>query len=186
MHHFKFRLLPKPAAYRYCLVVIVCMSLSKISPAQDYKLAIGARFSYGWGLSIKGVLGKMVRKQGSHTIDGMIRYGYHGVVFTQPGINFAALYEKHFPFGRYQNWAIYLGGGPSMGVGKSGSQKIFTLGLGPVFGIEVTAPRLPVNFALDYKPTYYFDKYISRKENKNTFSYYELGFSVRYALQYIN
>jgi hypothetical protein len=174
-----------PARPRYVNVLLFVVGSVFASGAfgQDYRMAIGARFGYGWGLSVKGVLGSKIRQQSTHAIDGMIRYGYHGVVFTQPGINFAALYEKHFPFGRYENWAFYLGGGPSMGVGKLGSLKIFTVGIGPVVGLEVTAPRIPINFALDYKPSYYFDKHIKRETKENTFSFYELGFSVRFALQ---
>lgn len=174
-----------PVYLRYAkfLFLLICLTVFLPAGAQDYKMTVGARFGYGWGVSVKGVIGHKIRQRSTHAIDGLIRYGYHGVVFTQPGINFTALYEKHFPFGRYENWAFYLGGGPSLGVGKLGSLKIFTFGLGPVLGLEVTAPRIPINFALDYKPSYYVDKPIKREGTENTFSYYELGFSVRYAIQ---
>jgi hypothetical protein len=172
--------MPSIFRFQFCLSVLFIILVCTAAYGQDYRAAVGVRFGYGWGVTAKGPVGN---KKSGHVIEGMIRYGYHGVVFTQPGVNFAALYEKHFKFGRYQNWAFFIGGGPSLGIGKTSSVKIMTFGLGPILGFDVTAPRLPLNFSLDYKPSYYIDKTLQRKEIKHIFSYYEVGFSIRYAIK---
>lgn len=162
----------------YFLFIIILLCTTRLADAQDYKAAVGIRFGYGWGLSAKGVIGRT-----THVIEGLLRYGYRGVVFTQPGVNFTGLYEKHFPFGGGRNWAVLLGGGPSMGFGRNGSVKLFTIGIGPIVGLDVTARRLPVAFSIDYKPCFFIDKTIQREGVEPGVSYYEMGFSVRYALK---
>lgn len=147
--------------------------------AQDYKGAVGIRFGYGWGLSGKGVLGP-----NGHVLEGLIRYGYHGVIFTQPGVNFACLYEKHFDFGRNKNWAFLLGGGPSIGFGRNGSNRLYTFGFSPILGFDVTARQLPFDFSVDYKPSIFLDRaFGNRNFHQRTITYYEVALSVRYAIK---
>jgi hypothetical protein len=168
--------MPHAFLFRISLFILIYLSCSPVM-GQNYKAAVGVRFGYGWGVTAKG----LVAEKG-HFVEGMIRYGYHGVVFTQPGVNFGALYEKHFGLGYSKNWCILLGAGPSLGIGKTGSVKVFTFGVGPLFGFDVMAKRLPFNFSLDYKPAFYVDKTIKVKNKQTSISYYEIGFSVRYAI----
>jgi hypothetical protein len=147
--------------------------------SQDYRIAVGARFGYGWGVSVKGLVG-----ENGHVLEGMLRYGYHGVIFTQPGANISVMYEKHFPFGRNQNWAFLIGAGPQIGFGKEGVTKLYSFGFSPIVGLDVTARRLPFNFSFDYKPSIYMDRAFNAPGyHDRKFLFYEVGLGVRYAIQ---
>lgn len=152
--------------------------------AQEYKGAIGLRFGYGWGLSGKYFFNSNgYGKSSGPAIEGLLRYGYHGVVFTKPGINISALYEKHWMLSRDERWSYLLGGGLSLGYGNKSTTNIFAFGIDPILGVDVLLRKFPINFTFDYKPTIYFDKYIRNNsiKVKPSVSYYEIALSVRYA-----
>jgi hypothetical protein len=168
--------MPKKLLFSFCLFFILKFHTAT---AQDYVAAVGLRFGYGWGFTVKGVVG-----ENGHVIEGMVRYGYHGVIFTQPGANLAAFYEKHFMFGRNQNWAFLLGGGPQIGFGRNGSIKLYSLGFSPIIGFDVTARRLPFDFSVDYKPSLYMDRAFNNPGfHDRVFLPYEVGIGVRYTIQ---
>jgi len=152
--------------------------------AQNYKGAVGARFGYGTGLS--GIY--MV--ENGHGVEVLIRYGYHGLVLNKPGINFQALYQKHWEFRKNNAWTVYVGAGPSLGFGKKspqGKQQYVALGVSPQVGIDYTTQNLRIPFvvALDYKPTINADFPIKNKsiKVKSDFSYYEFAISVRFGIE---
>ncbi|HPA35140.1 MAG TPA: hypothetical protein PLA16_02165 [Chitinophagales bacterium] len=148
--------------------------------AQEYNGAIGIRMGYGWGVSGKYFFNGG-RNSNGHALEALLRYGYHGVVFTQPGINATVLYEKHFPLGRTRNWSFIVGAGPGMGFGKKGNVRTFAFGVAPIIGVDVLIKRFPINFSVDYKPTFFVDKVLKTAGSKFVFSYYELALSMRYA-----
>ena len=159
--------------------LLLFILISHRTYSQDYRVAVGLRFGYGWGVSVKGVVA-----ENGHVLEGLARYGYHGVVFTNPGVNLTALYEKHFMFGRANNWAFLLGGGPGIGFGKSGVTKYYSIGIGPIIGFDVTAQRIPLNFSIDYKPALYYDRAFNvPKFHDRVITYYEVGIGVRYAIK---
>lgn len=166
----------------YCFAILFIAQQS--IQAQEYKGAIGLRFGYGWGVSGKYFFNTNgYGKSSGHAIEGLLRYGYHGVIFTQPGINLTALYEKHWALGRAERWSVLAGGGMALGYGNKSNVKIFAFGVEPILGVDVLLQRWPVNFTIDYKPTIYFDKYLKNKsvKTKPYVSYYEIAVSVRYA-----
>lgn len=163
--------------------ILICM-FTGLAVAQEYKGAIGLRFGYGWGLSGKYFFNSNgYGRSSGHAIEGLLRYGYHGVVFTKPGVNISALYEKHWMLGRDERWSFLLGGGLSIGYGNKSTTNIFAFGIDPILGVDVLLRKFPVNFTFDYKPTIYFDKYLKNPtiKTKPSVSYYEIALSVRYA-----
>ncbi len=168
-------------------VVIALFLAMNIKPvnsfSQDYKGAVGGRFGYGIGLSGTYTI------QNGHGFEFLLRYGYHGLILNKPGINFQILYEKHWELGRARAWTAYLGAGPSFGFGKKtfqSKQSYFALGVSPIVGFDYTTQRLrlPIVFALDYKPTFNADFPLKNEKNKigTDFSYYEIALSVRIAI----
>lgn len=170
------------------IVVIVLFFTMNIIPvrsfSQDYKGAVGGRFGYGIGVT------GLYHIQNGHVLEFLLRYGYHGLIINRPGINIQALYEKHWELGRSGAWTGYIGAGPAIGFGKLNStakQSYFAFGLSPIFGFDYTTQRLrlPMIFAIDYKPTFNADFPLIKKYSKKVltnFSYYEIAFSVRFAI----
>lgn len=166
------------------VVTLFLIALQTELSAQNYNGSIGFRFGYGWGLSGKYFIGGP--RGNGHAIEGIMRYGYHGVVFTpEIGLYTMALYQKHWPLGRSGRWNVLLGGGAGIGLGKVDKQKVFALGIAPVFGFDVLLRKLPFNFSFDYKPTLFIDKRFAKKGidkmDKEKFTFYEFAISVRYA-----
>ena len=168
-------------------VVVALFFAMNIKPAtsfsQDYKGAIGGRFGYGIGLTGTYFI------QNGHGFEFLLRYGYHGLILNKPGANFQMLYQKHWELGRGGAWTAFLGAGPSIGYGKKTSiskQQYFALGISPQFGFDYTTQRLriPIVFALDYKPTFNADFPVKNAGTKigTNFSYYEVALSVRFAI----
>lgn len=166
-------------------VVILFILFAHLSlKAQNYNGSVGFRVGYGWGLTGKYFIGG--QRGNGHAIEGILRYGYHGVVFTpEIGVYMMALYQKHWTLGRSERWSVLLGGGTGIGLGKVDKQKVFALGIAPVFGFDVLLRRLPINFTFDYKPTLFFDHRFKQKGiekiDKEKFTFYEFALSFRYA-----
>jgi hypothetical protein len=162
-------------------LLITLFLLFRTASAQEYRGAVGARFGYGIGLT--GVY--MFNQDAGHAFEFLLRYGYHGLILNNPGANIQALYEKHWFFGRSENWSGYVGAGPALGFGKkstAGTDKYFALGVSPILGIDFATQnlRIPLILALDYKPTLYGDFPLKKNIKKEvSFSYYEVAFSVR-------
>jgi hypothetical protein len=165
------------------LVVIVFFIAMYLKPfstfsQQEFKGSVGVRFGYGIGLT------GTYHLQNNQNIEFLLRYGYHGLILNRPGLNFQALYEKHWQL-RSSNFTAYVGGGPAIGAGKRSSNSptvYFVLGASPILGFDYTTQRTKVPFilALDYKPTFNVDMPMKKgvKTDVN-FSYYEIAFSVR-------
>ena len=166
-------------------VVIVLFFTMSLKPtalfSQEYKGSIGGRFGYGIGLT------GMYYIQNGHGFEFLLRYGYHGLILNKPGANFQVLYEKHWGLGRGY-WTAFLGTGPSFGFGKKTFESkiiFFALGISPIIGFDYTTQRLkiPMVFALDYKPTFHADFPIKNATKVGTdFSYYEVAFTVRFCI----
>lgn len=168
-------------------VVVALFFAMNIKPtslfSQDYKGAIGGRFGYGIGLTGTYFI------QNGHGFEILLRYGYHGLILNKPGANFQALYQKHWELGRAAAWTVFVGAGPSFGYGKKttqSKQQYFALGVSPQFGFDYTTQRLriPIVFALDYKPTFNADFPVKNNSLKigTDFSFYEVALSVRIAI----
>jgi hypothetical protein len=154
------------------------------SYSQETKGAVGVRFGYGMGLT--GTY--FFDKNAGHALEILLRYGYQGLVNSRPGANIQVLYEKHWFFGRHENWSAYVGAGPTLGFGKKKSliETVYAaFGVSPIGGIDFTTQNLivPIVLALDYKPTL-FGNFPLNAKYKGTkpefeFTYIEVAFSVR-------
>jgi len=174
--------------YKKTFLFILCIYSFFFKPnaiAQNYKGAIGVRVGYGVGIS--GVY--LLNKRNYSGLEFLARYGYHGLILNKPGANFQTLYVKHWPLGRSKNFTGYVGGGPSIGIGKQTNlSKIvyFAFGASPMAGIDYTTSelRVPIIFSLDYKPTFFIDFPLTGTTKKASFdfSYYEIALSVRVGL----
>ena len=169
------------------LIVVVALFFAMIlksipSFSQQYKGAVGGRFGYGIGLTGTYFI------QNGHGFEFLLRYGYHGLILNKPGANVQVLYQKHWELGRSGAWTTFLGAGPSFGYGKKTSQskqQYIALGFSPQFAFDYTTQRLriPIIFALDYKPTFNGD-FATKSSIKPSFdfSYYEVALSVRFGI----
>lgn len=86
--------------------------------------------------------------------------------FSDP-VALAALVEKHRPFGA-SGLSWFWGGGAYVGFGGGRN-----LGAQGVLGLDFTAPTIPINFSVDWKPELNFTKQFS-------FEPAAVGFSARF------
>lgn len=175
--------MPRKQHYVIIIIFFIISCFHTRVAAQQYKGAVGGRFGYGIGLTGVYML------QNGHGFEFLLRYGYHGLILNKPGANVQVLYQKHWELGRSGAWTTFLGTGPSFGYGKKTSQskqQFFALGFSPQFGFDYTTQRLriPIVFALDYKPTFNADFPVKNKSLKvgTDFSFYEVAISVRFAI----
>ncbi len=171
------------------LLIVTIQLVSNSLCAQNYKGAIGARFGYGLGITGK----YMLDNRSGHSLEFLLRYGYQGLITSRPGANIQVLYEKHWYFGKRENWSAYVGGGPALGFGKKKSllETVYAaFGASPIGGIDFTTQNLivPIILSLDYKPTFYGNFPINSKVLKPEFefTYLEFAFSVRVGLGHTN
>lgn len=167
------------------IVVIVLFFTMIIKPynlfSQEYKGSVGGRFGYGLGLT------GMYYIQNGHGLEFLLRYGYHGLILNKPGANFQVVYEKHWPLGRGY-WSVFTGAGPAFGFGKKTFESkiiFFALGISPIIGFDYTTQRLrlPMVFAVDYKPTFNADFPLNKTTKVGTdFSYYEVALTARFCI----
>ncbi len=126
-------------------IITLCLSLLLISglynrlSAQDYKAAIGLRFSTASptlsnAFSVKYFLDE------TNAVEGLISWG------TRFGLG--GLYERHQLIGGTPAFTWFYGGGGYVGFedGKT------WLGPTGVVGLDYKFPNAPVNLSLDWKP----------------------------------
>src|ERR1700743_2617036 len=122
-----------------CLVFLTVSGLYNHLSAQDYKLAVGIRFSTAAptlnnSLSIKYFIDE------SDAIEGLVSFG------SRLGVG--GLYEKHQLIGGIPAFRFYYGGGAYLGF-ESGKTWFGPTG---VLGLDYKFPNAPVNLSLDWKP----------------------------------
>jgi hypothetical protein len=127
---------------RSIILLLVFMTISGLynrSSAQDYKLAVGLRFSTAAptlnnGISVKYFI------DSSNAVEGLLSFG------SRVGIG--GLYEKHQLIGGTPAFTWFYGGGAY--VGFENGQTWF----GPtgVVGLDYKFSSAPVDLSLDWKP----------------------------------
>ena len=122
-----------------CLVLLTVSGLYNHLSAQDYKLAVGIRFSTAAptlnnSLSIKYFIDQ------SNAVEGLLSFG------SRFGIG--GLYEKHQLIGGTPAFTFFYGGGAYLGF-ESGQTWFGPTG---VIGLDYKFPNAPVNLSLDWKP----------------------------------
>jgi hypothetical protein len=122
-----------------CLVFLTVSGLYNRLSAQDYKLAVGIRFSTAAptlnnSLSVKYFIDQ------SNAVEGLVSFG------SRFGIG--GLYEKHQLIGGTPAFTFFYGGGAYVGF-ESGQTWFGPTG---VIGLDYKFPNAPVNLSLDWKP----------------------------------
>ena len=140
--------------------MLVCFVISTSSNAQDYKGALGVRFSskaalINTSVSLKYFFDEKIAAEGLIT----------------PGDPFALglLVEWHQPM--VTNFKYFYGGG--VYAGFSGDRRV---GLHGVIGLDYKIPSLPLNFSIDWKPELTVAKEFS-------FEPQALGLSARFTIK---
>lgn len=144
------------------LFIASLLFFSKRSLAQDYQTAVGLKFSYEYGPSVKYFIDK------DAALEGELGLRSHGVVFT-------GLWEKHLAAFDVEKLKFYYGFGAHIGGIGAGTYKRFNgddinytnnsilLGADGVVGLEYIIPKSPIGVSVDLNPRFelangpYFD-----------------------------
>ena len=122
-----------------CLLCIALGGLLEEASAQDYKVAIGVRFSSAAPTLSNSVSIKYFMNE-DNAVEGLISYG------TRFGIG--GLYEKHLLIGGTPAFKWFFGGGGYLGFQDGNTW------LGPtgIIGLDYKFQNAPLNLSLDWKP----------------------------------
>lgn len=155
------------------LILMVCVSFSTIAFAQpngsSYQTALGAKF-YPGAISIKHFTQK------DRALEGL---GY----FWNYGFRFTGLYEIHGDINGAPGLKWYVGPGAHIGFWNDSWRNRYpsradgiAIGIDGVLGLDYKVKGAPLNFSIDWQPSFNFIGY----------SYFESGwggFAVRYTLK---
>ncbi|MEM6726831.1 MAG: hypothetical protein AAF598_22525 [Bacteroidota bacterium] len=141
------------------LILTLFMALSTLTFAQQ---------NYEWALGVRGgnPAGFTAKKFFEERVSGELIVG---IDFNR-GFGVTGLGEYNFYLTEGANW--YFGGGISM----YGENEGFSFGFDAIAGVEFTLPIFPINFGVDYKPSYVFG-------NFSGFDPTNFGFSIRYVIR---
>ncbi|MBI5218626.1 MAG: hypothetical protein HY958_06835 [Bacteroidia bacterium] len=137
------------------LPALFIILFSGITVAQSYKGAIGARFGFYNGITLKGFTNS------KSAFEGMLVSRWHGIIL-------AGLYEYHFPVKEVKGLNLFLGGGLHFGYFDGDRYDNYighhydthndytVVGGDLIFGAEYTFKDIPLNVGLDWKPAINF------------------------------
>lgn len=150
------------------ILILFLFALFTCTPnvqAQDnYSHAIGFRGGPNTGISYKRYV----------TFAGAID-GFLGFNFTNGRVlGLTALYEYHF----FMNYKLNFFAGGGISLGGNATNAVF--GVDAVVGLDYTLPRFPMNFSIDYKPSF---RPFQQPFGDGLY-YNEFGVSIRYIIQY--
>ncbi len=131
------------------LVLLAATSVSNRLQAQDYKLAMGIRFSSASPTLNNAVSVKYFMNE-TNAVEGLISFGNNR-------FGIGGLYEKHQLIGATPGFTWFYGGGGYLGFeNKTDANKVekHTTFLGPtgIVGIDYKFQSAPINLSLDWKP----------------------------------
>lgn len=125
------------------LLGLLFMALAATSQGQSYQTAIGGRFGYFNGVTVKHFI------SGSNALEGIVSTRWKGFIIT-------GLYEfqKSIPGASGLDWEI--GGGAHIGLFNADTDEYqeSVFGLDFIVGLEYTFQQVPINLALDWKPAF--------------------------------
>jgi hypothetical protein len=123
----------------FALVFFIALSFTKKASAQDYKVAIGIRFSSSAPTLSNSVSVKYFMND-RDALEGLISFG------TRFGIG--GLWERHQLIGSIPAFTWFYGGGGYVGFQSSRAY------VGPtgVVGLDYKFENVPLNLSLDWKP----------------------------------
>jgi hypothetical protein len=123
----------------FALLFFATLSFTKPASAQDYKVAIGIRFSSAAPTLSNSVSVKYFMNE-RDALEGLVSFG------TRFGIG--GLYERHQLIGGVPAFTWFYGGGGYVGF-QNGSAYVGPTG---VAGLDYKFQNVPLNLSLDWKP----------------------------------
>jgi hypothetical protein len=131
------------------LVLLAATSVSNRLQAQDYKLAMGIRFSSASPTLNNAVSVKYFMNE-TNAVEGLLSFGNNR-------FGIGGLYEKHQLIGATPGFTWFYGGGGYLGFeNRTDANKVekHTTFLGPtgIVGIDYKFQSAPINLSLDWKP----------------------------------
>lgn len=131
------------------LVLLAATSVSNRLQAQDYKLAMGIRFSSASPTLNNAVSVKYFMNE-TNAVEGLLSFGDNR-------FGIGGLYEKHQLIGATPGFTWFYGGGGYLGFeNRTDANKVekHTTFLGPtgIVGIDYKFQSAPINLSLDWKP----------------------------------
>ncbi len=121
------------------LVLLAASSLLDPADAQDYKVAIGVRFSSASPTLSNSVSIKYFMNESS-AVEGLVSFGSR--------FGLGALYEKHQLIGGTPAFTWFYGGGGYIGF-ENGQTWLGPTG---IVGLDYKFSNAPLNLSLDWKP----------------------------------
>lgn len=146
------------------LFSLLLLFAPKYAQAQSgYGTALGVRFGYQYGLSLKHFT------KGNLAIEGILSsrgFGNNYWGNGHFGWCLTGLAEWHNPVGSVSGLNWYIGGGAHIAswhrnnyrnrTWTGSSDRYLVIGLDGIIGIEYTVPNAPITLALDWKPAFEF------------------------------
>ena len=117
-------------------MILICFMISSSVKAQDYKGAIGVRFSSKAALVNNSISLKYFFNE---------KIAAEGLITPADPFALGLLVEWHKPV--LTNFKYFYGGG--VYAGFSGDRRV---GLHGVIGLDYKIPAIPINFSIDWKP----------------------------------
>lgn len=130
-------------------IVFIFAMMTSIS-AQNYKTAIGGRFGFFNGFTIKHFV------KHDNALEGLLSFRWNGFVIT-------GLYEYQKPLKGLKNLSWFVGIGGHAGFWDNGdyywhhyNDQYSVIGMDLIGGLDYTFAEVPVNIGLDWKPAFNF------------------------------
>ena len=125
------------------LLLSLGLLFGKRAAAQDYQVAVGLKFSYEIGPSVKYFIDK------DDALEATLGLRSHGAVFT-------GLWEHHLPIFNVDQLKLYYGFGAHIGgTGDNNNHRYdntLLLGADGIIGAEYVIPDSPIAISVDLNP----------------------------------
>ncbi len=140
----------------FVLAALFCLSFS--AEAQDFKSAVGLRLGYPLSASYKTFLNE------SAAVEAYV--GFRSFSFVGSFLSVSGAYQIHKDIGEVKNLQWYYGGGASVFLWSFknsfiGNESSTSLGLQGYIGLSYTLEDTPINFSIDWIPTFFLGGYSS-------------------------
>jgi hypothetical protein len=121
----------------------IAYSANSQSLGRSYKTALGAKVWDGFGVSLKSFV------NGNNALEGIGYFGKNGTRIT-------GLYEIHGDLGDAPGLKWYIGPGAHLGFYNAKHGGGTVAGIDGVIGIDLKVNRTPINFSIDWQPSFEF------------------------------
>lgn len=139
--------------YFFKICVLLIFAYCEIAKGQaPYNTALGLRLNQGIGITARHTIND------DQSVEGILYYRRHGV-------NATGLFQINYPVLKESSIRFYTGAGAHIGVWngyyytesvKHKSDVYLVAGVDGQAGVEYTFTKIPLNFSIDWKPSFNF------------------------------